>query len=200
MELAGQGVAYCIEDLLKTNETQKPIIVFCGPGNNGGDGMVASWHLIQKIPSLKIDVFYFKDYKDHLKDCFDRLTNYDNIRLKKWDDDLESFKEYGLIVDSIFGFSFKGPLREEYKNLFELLNKTKTPRVSVDVPSGWEIDGDNTNKPYTPDYNISLSNVKSCMESFSGKHYLVNYFVPPKLYQELKLDYEIEKNNFFKII
>ncbi len=45
-------------------------------------------------------------------------------------------KEYGLIVDSLFGFSFKPPVRESFKQIMDLLVKTKVPVVSVDIPSG----------------------------------------------------------------
>lgn len=47
MELAGQATAHCVHHINNTfhNGKLKKILVICGPGNNGGDGMVAARHL-----------------------------------------------------------------------------------------------------------------------------------------------------------
>ena len=67
------GVSYCIEDFIKQKNIFKPIAILCGPGNNGGDGIVASWHLTQRNPNLRIHLFTFKEYTNHLHDCLNRL-------------------------------------------------------------------------------------------------------------------------------
>lgn len=43
---------------------------------------------------------------------------------------------YNLVVDAIFGFSFKGAVREPFGSILEVLNKTTVPIASVDIPSG----------------------------------------------------------------
>lgn len=43
---------------------------------------------------------------------------------------------YDLVIDAIFGFSFKGEAREPFKSIIELMAKAETPVLSVDVPSG----------------------------------------------------------------
>ena len=56
----------------------------------------------------------------------------------------EQLSGYKLIIDSVFGYSFKGPLRGSWKERFPLINdvcsSNKIPIVAVDVPSGWNID------------------------------------------------------------
>ena len=50
---------------------------------------------------------------------------------------------YSLIVDALLGFSFVGPLREPYKSMIESFKDIKTPIISVDIPSGWDVEGNN---------------------------------------------------------
>lgn len=43
---------------------------------------------------------------------------------------------YNLVIDAIFGFSFKGAVREPFGSILEVLNKTTVPIASIDIPSG----------------------------------------------------------------
>lgn len=43
---------------------------------------------------------------------------------------------YNLVVDAIFGFSFKGAVREPFGSILEVLKNTTLPLASIDVPSG----------------------------------------------------------------
>lgn len=43
---------------------------------------------------------------------------------------------YNLVIDAIFGFSFKGAVREPFGSVLEVLNKTTVPIASIDIPSG----------------------------------------------------------------
>lgn len=56
--------------------------------------------------------------------------------------------------------------------------------VSVDVPSGWEVDNGNVYNLFTPVANISLGSLKQCVREFDGIHYFVNAFMPRKLLDE----------------
>jgi len=59
-------------------------------------------------------------------------------------------RDYDLIVDAILGFSFKPPLRKPYDNVIETLGKTVTPIISVDNPSGWDVEKGNTLETFSP--------------------------------------------------
>ncbi len=68
---------------------------------------------------------------------------------------IEDFKS-DVIIDAIFGFSFKGRIRENYEKLFNFLKLTNIPIISIDVPSGWDINEGNRWKTFNPNVNISL--------------------------------------------
>lgn len=43
---------------------------------------------------------------------------------------------YDMVIDAIFGFSFKGAVREPFGSILDVLKKTTVPIVSIDIPSG----------------------------------------------------------------
>ena len=53
--------------------------------------------------------------------------------------DVLAVTKYRLIVDGVFGFSFKPPVRETFKDIVNLLTQTNVPVVSIDIPSGWNV-------------------------------------------------------------
>jgi NAD(P)H-hydrate epimerase len=55
-------------------------------------------------------------------------------------DETKNLADYDLIVDAIFGFSFKGAIREPYLTLIKDLKACGLPICSVDIPSGWNVD------------------------------------------------------------
>ena len=101
----------------------------------------------------------------------------------------------GIIVDALFGFSFKPPVRPEFQPLMEILTKgfsSSVPVVAVDIPSGWDVEnGPVENDPsiyFMPDTLISLTAPKACAKYFKGRsHYVGGRFVPDKLAQKYSL-------------
>lgn len=51
--------------------------------------------------------------------------------------DVLTVARYRLIVDGLFGFSFKPPVRDTFKDIMNLMTKADIPIVSIDIPSGW---------------------------------------------------------------
>lgn len=94
-------------------------------------------------------------------------------------DDLSS---YYAIIDAIFGFSFnaKGGVKKPFDEILDLLRNSKVPILSVDVPSGWDVEsGDIHGIGVSPTVLVSLTAPKLCARNFEGLHYLGGRFVPP---------------------
>lgn len=89
-------------------------------------------------------------------------------------------QSYYVIIDALFGFSFKPPVRSDFLNILSLLSTTKTPVASIDIPSGWHVeDGDVNDTGLKPELLISLTAPKKCSAHFTGKyHFLGGRFVP----------------------
>lgn len=84
-----------------------------------------------------------------------------------------------VILDAIFGFSFKGPVRAPFDSALPLLSSSGLPIVSVDVPSGWDVEkGNAEGVGLNPNVLISLTAPKEGVKSFAGRHFLGGRFVP----------------------
>lgn len=120
IEAAGVAVAHKIADLFK----KTPVLVLCGSGNNGADGMVAAERLKRAGWPVRIAVFE-KDRKKYP----DAEALNSNL----------SLKDTGLVVDAIFGTGFRSTLEPEIVTLFDKVRARRIPVVAVDIPSG--VDG-----------------------------------------------------------
>ena len=93
-----------------------------------------------------------------------------------------------VILDAIFGFSFQPPVRAPFDAVLPLLAKSGLPIVSVDIPSGWDVEkgkitvdvAERDGKPFEgldPDVLISLTAPKLGVKNFKGRHFLGGRFV-----------------------
>ncbi|XP_049820129.1 NAD(P)H-hydrate epimerase isoform X2 [Aethina tumida] len=190
MELAGLSCATAIAKTYTHDKLcDKLILICCGPGNNGGDGLVCARHL--KLFNYQ-PVLYYPKKTD--KPLYHNLTHQCvamNIPfIEKLPSDCEITSKYGLVVDALFGFSFKPPVRPDFVPVIELLKSTKVPVASIDIPSGWNVEqGEPEDGGIKPEMLISLTAPKLCAKQFTGKyHYLGGRFVPPKLQEKYELN------------
>ncbi|XP_051901855.1 NAD(P)H-hydrate epimerase isoform X2 [Pristis pectinata] len=191
MELAGLSCATAIAKAypLSSLRKEKPtVLVVCGPGNNGGDGLVCARHL--KLFGYEPAIFYPKQPS---KPLFQSLTTQcqkmDIPFLKEFPSEPLFIDEvYNLVVDAIFGFSFKGEAREPFASILTTLEAVTAPIASVDIPSGWDVEKGNP-QGIQPDLLISLTAPKAAAIHFNGRyHFLGGRFVPPALERKYGLN------------
>ena len=83
-----------------------------------------------------------------------------------------------VILDAIFGFSFQPPVRAPFDQALPLITKSGLPIVSVDIPSGWDVEkGNAAGVGLNPDVLISLTAPKEGSRQFKGRHFLGGRFV-----------------------
>jgi NAD(P)H-hydrate epimerase len=99
-------------------------------------------------------------------------------------------RNYSLLVDALFGFSFRPPMRTEFVSIVDAIQKSGVLLCSVDIPSGWDVEhGAPEPGSLQPDLLISLTAPKKCAEKFRGRfHYLGGRFVPPALEKKYGLN------------
>ena len=193
MEIAGLTVAKVVNQEFVKGKTCK-ILTLCGPGNNGGDGLVASRFL--KEFGNEIDILYPK--RNTKNELYKRLViqceNYEINMMEKTFETIEEyekmFEKYDFIVDALFGFSFKGEIRQPFKTIIEAMKKFESKIISVDIPSGFDINNGNIFNTFVPKGLISLTLPKLCSKSFEGEHFLGGRFVPKKLFEKFNFNCE----------
>jgi len=93
-----------------------------------------------------------------------------------------------VILDAIFGFSFKPPIRTPFDTIIPTLNDSRLPILSVDIPSGWDVEKGNTlGVGLHPSVLISLTAPKQGVVDFMGRHFLGGRFVPKSLDEKFEL-------------
>jgi NAD(P)H-hydrate epimerase len=134
MENAGYNAARIIE-----TEYPSPVrsaVIFCGPGNNGGDGLVIARHLHNAGRRLTV---ILAGPAERLKG--DALTNYQIVSkmpvpILTLDATDESLTGADLIIDALLGTGFTGEPRPPLDTIIQKINRSGKPVVAVDVPSG----------------------------------------------------------------
>lgn len=169
MELAGLSVATSVHDFMTvSNVNGKRVLVVCGPGNNGGDGLVAARHLSHFGYSPTI--LYPKEGKSN---HYINLTHQCRDLGIPITTTTPNFGDFDVIVDALFGFSYHGPPRAPYDSLITALATSPRPVISVDIPSGWDVEkGDIYQMGFNPAAVVSLTAPKACMMDYNGAHYL----------------------------
>jgi len=190
MELAGLSCAHAISDAYFKKNHQLRTLILCGPGNNGGDGLVCARHLSLLDGFGNPDIFYPKRTD---KPLFNGLVSQCEKMGLSFIEELPTTEtlngNYDIIVDALFGFSFKPPVRPNFQDVMSKISEVKIPVASIDVPSGWDVEqGDIHGTHLNPDFLISLTAPKLCSTSFRGRfHYLGGRFVPRPLSEKYHL-------------
>eukprot|EP00953_Heterococcus_sp_UTEX-ZZ885_P016373 9207-Heterococcus_DN1.PRE.3 len=149
MELAGLSVACSIA---KEYDSSGKLLIVCGPGNNGGDGLVAARHLFHF--GYQTAVYYPKrSPKQLFVNLVHQLEQLDITMLQDLPDADSIKAEYALIVDAIFGFKFLGGIRAPFDSVIRTMKAANIPIASIDIPSGWDV---NTGHSDTADSTLAL--------------------------------------------
>ncbi|RMZ51938.1 NAD(P)H-hydrate dehydratase [Flavobacteriaceae bacterium PRS1] len=144
---------------------QVPIRVFCGIGNNGGDGLVLARHLITHGYNVLTYVVNCSDKRSK-----DFLINYDKIKnvthdwplLLSCKEEFPTIDKDDIIVDAVFGIGLNRPADDWVKALFQHFNTSKAFTVSIDMPSGLYTDKipEDENAVVWSDYTLSFVSPK----------------------------------------
>jgi len=147
MENAGRSCAELIKEKLSSIAAPK-VCIFCGTGNNGGDGYVIARHLLNN--GFKVVVVICGDrtkIKGDAKinlDILEKLgQQIKSLDLNRSDIAAQVKKLAGdadMLVDALFGTGLSGPLNSEYKQLIENINALNRLVLAVDIPSGLDCD------------------------------------------------------------
>lgn len=169
MENAGRGVA---ELLMRLNFSRKPVRIFCGKGNNGGDGFAIARHLQNAGIAVEVMVVALAPNRrtgieGKLAPDADlnfRIVERTGIPMQHFPPEIADighsqgiFYQYlkelvpilgdGWVVDALFGTGLKGPIQHPLDHVIATINASQALILSVDIPSGLDCD---TGQPLGP--------------------------------------------------
>lgn len=181
----------------KYNKNSK-ILILCGIGNNGGDGLVIGNLLYKLDYNVKICLVYNKIKSEEAKAVYKDIENSLFVSFKSLK---KSIDDSDLILDCIYGFGFHGNLNKKEKDLFEYINKSNKEVISIDVNSGVEANGNYyDNHAIKSKYTLALE----CYKPFHKIKKLHNlfeecYLINLNLKHDIKTNYiEMNKDIFIK--
>lgn len=212
MENAGRNTAVMARRLLGGNLFGRKILILCGKGNNGGDGLAAARHLTNfgahcqvllaaKATSLKNNPLTQYQILQSM-----RVPLYE-VREETHRETLHFFQNVDLIIDALLGYSLSGTPREPIAALIRYANQSKKPILAVDIPSGLSGDTGQAQDPTiqaTNTITLALPKIgllRKIAKKYVGKLYLADLSIPTNVYKKIGLKVPIlfAKEEIFEV-
>jgi NAD(P)H-hydrate epimerase len=139
MERAAQA---CTDHIFQQQLVDRQFKIFCGKGNNGGDGLAIARQLLLQHYNVSVYIIEFgavgtEDFQTNLN----RLHELDmDIRFIQSEEFFPAIDEHDVVIDALYGSGLNRPLKDLNAALIEHINRSKTFVISIDVPSGMFID------------------------------------------------------------
>jgi NAD(P)H-hydrate epimerase len=133
MKRAGRAV---LQELLEHYGAPSLLTVFCGGGNNGGDGYIVAALAAEK--HIPVQVFELSEALSGDAAIARQYAEQAKVLCTVFDPSLDIVE--GVIVDSLLGTGYQGQLRSSYAEAIQIINDSGLPVVAVDIPSGLQAD------------------------------------------------------------
>lgn len=166
------------EQICSLFDTNRRIIVFAGPGNNGGDALAVARMLVQQ--GYRVSAFLFNIGNNLSADC---QTNKNRLKLCPTIDFHEITTDFvppvistdDVIVDGLFGTGLSRPLMGGFAAVVKYINSSEATVVSIDIPSGLMTE-DNAANVMThvvqADYTFTFQYTKLAFLFAENEHYV----------------------------
>ena len=197
MENAGLQLANVIQKRYSEYKS-KNILIVCGSGNNGGDGLVCARYLIQFSDQITICLI---NVRGRLKtneikknwDLINDIKKIKKIKIFQNNDFLQEFEneinKSDIIVDALFGTGLHGKLDDQIAFVMNQINKSKKSIVAVDIPSGLNpLDGSIANNVIKAELTVTFHKSKTGLiqrDKITGEIVTVDIGIPPELENNL---------------
>ncbi len=174
MENAARGAC----EVLELRQPLGKIVIACGPGNNGGDGLAIARLLAAK--DFDSDVYLIHGGKTLTEDAQSNREFLDRSGIGVLDVEtetickaLKSLSASDWIIDALLGTGIRGDLRSPYKEIVQSMNESPAQVLSIDVPSGLDADtGEPCGVAVRADVTVTFVATKAGFCNAKAKPYL----------------------------
>lgn len=200
MDNAAQAVAEAVHEALTALEGER-VVIFCGGGNNGGDGLGAARWL--QSYGVSVRAFIVGAALDAVQgDAALELAMFTKaggrVEALSTEDDWVlaelAASKADVLVDALLGTGFHGELEGDVLRACELLNKSEKYILAVDIPTGVNADnGAVCEQAVRADHTVTMALVKTGLLLYPGREYcgdieLADISMPVKLVEEYQSD------------
>ncbi len=142
----------------------KKVLIVCGPGNNGADGITLS-----RMIKGYFDVSILLPYGAKSKMAKLQLKRAQKVGVEE----IEEIKEdYDIVVDAIFGSGMNRELDDKIVALIDRLNRMKAYKIACDIPSGIDFKGNISKNAFVADVTVTMGALKESLFSDAAKDYV----------------------------
>lgn len=193
LELMEKAATGFVDWWLQTGFTSEgPIAIFCGGGNNGGDGLAIARLLVKS--GCAVSVFTCFDSSSTLSpDCQKNLELLPGIvRIFHWTEFHPA--HFSFLIDAFLGAGFKGALRDEARKIISLMNSFKGKIFAVDIPSGLPSDHILSGDAVKAEVTVTFAFPKLALlfpehAEYTGQLVLIDIGIGDKEYESFKSDF-----------
>ncbi len=183
MENAGKQVYYSIKQKYPTKKSH--ILIFAGPGNNGGDGFATAKHFAKENPVVILFFGEKESLSDAAREHYESIRKDINIIKINNKADLEKFHPQKdiqcILIDAMLGIGITNAPHEPISSAIDYYNSLPGPKISIDIPSGIHPDtGETLEKSCNTDYIITFHDLKPGLEQYKDKTVVVDIGLPKK--------------------
>lgn len=160
MERAASAFADWLTDSF--TDFHRPVVIYCGPGNNGGDGLAIARLISSHFRNISLVFFEepekcSRDYQINWK----RLP--DSVKRVSWNSTEIDGTISPIVIDSVFGVGINRPLEGKYLQVIKRINEIQGKKISVDLPSGLPADECLSGEAVKADFTVSFQFPKASL-------------------------------------
>jgi NAD(P)H-hydrate epimerase len=142
VELMERAAQACTDYIMQQEMFDRPFKIFCGKGNNGGDGLAIARQLLNMQYNVSIYIIEFgavgtEDFQINLQRLHELSVN---IRFIQAEEFFPEINEEDIVIDALYGSGLNRALKDLSAALVKHINQSKAFVIAIDVPSGMFID------------------------------------------------------------
>lgn len=199
IDLMERAARMCADWLLKNRFDRFPFKIFCGKGNNGGDGLVIARVLAQAGVHVEVYILEFgkpgtNDFQVNLQ----RLHDFhDEIHFIQTEESFPEIKADDIVIDALLGSGLNKPVEGLTAALIEHINQSTTIVIAIDLPSGMYIDRSSKGNTvlkvvHTLSFQFpKLAFMMAENAEWFGMLHILDIELHPQYYTDTKSEYEL---------
>ena len=200
IDLMERAANKCVDWLEENGFIRDPFIIFCGKGNNGGDGLAIARLLAEGKHTVTVFILEFghigtQDFQANLA----RLHQFPevDIRFVQTEENFHAFNGDEIIIDALYGSGLNRALEGVTAKLVAHINNSGCKVIAIDIPSGLFVDRSSKNNPaINADHTLSFQCYKPAFlvaenSTYVGEINILDIGLHPDFYSSLSAKYEL---------